>query len=125
MVVEFDLHLPFCFMVKMNTESVIVACKDSSKKYNVKVLQAISELDSKLLTYAVMEPVVEDDKVLCLLVEKGSFWGMGYLDQADTTSNIEQLKNTLVPYRDNNFIRNSLNNYVAEHPEKVLRFEKC
>lgn len=123
MIADFDLHLPFCFMVKANTELVIEPCKDSFKKYNRKVLKALSELDASLPTYLVMEPLIEEDKLLCLLVEKGSFWGMGYVDSASSKSDIEQLKNTLVPYRDNNFIRNSLNNYVAENPGKVVRFD--
>ena len=123
LIIEFDLHLPFCFMSKITVGAGFLECQDSTLEYNDKVSKALSALDLALPSYAVMEPVEEENKILCLLVEKGNFWGMGYLDASETNPNIEHLKNTLVPYRDNNFIRNSLNNYVTANPEKQLVFQ--
>ena len=122
LVTDYNLHLPFCFMVKTITNSSLAECNDTVKKYNTKVRKALEALDLQLPSYAVMENVEEEKKTLCLLVEKGIFWGMGYLDVQDSKDDLEQLKNVLQPYRDNNFIRNSLHHYALENPEKVLHF---
>jgi DNA polymerase-3 subunit epsilon len=55
-----------------------------------------------------------------MLVERGSFWGMGYIDAKQTPDNIYNLKEILDPYSDNDFIRNSIYSFAAINPGKKI-----
>jgi DNA polymerase III subunit epsilon len=60
---------------------------------------------------------------LCFLIEKGNFWGMGFIASDTNVKSLDILKETLQPFTDNDFIRNSIYNYVEVNPEKKLVFQ--
>ena len=74
----------------------------------------------QLPTFAVVDKGIKETEKLCLLIEKGSFWGMGYLPATMQVTNTADLKNLLVPYADNDTIRNSIYSFVALNPEKKI-----
>lgn len=111
---EFELNPYLCFL--NDDESSL---PEDPHDYNKKVNRAINALNEKLPTYAVVEDA-QNSKTLCLLIERGCFWGMGYVEEM--TSDLNSLKEMLEPYADNDFIRNSIYNYVEMHPEKIRKF---
>ena len=77
-------------------------------------------LEKQLPTFAVMDNGLKKEEKLCLLIEKGSFWGMGYLPASLQVSSCTDLKCLLIPYADNDTIRNSIYSFVQQNPEKKL-----
>lgn len=90
--------------------------------YNERVLRAVGKLNSALPTFAVRDAGRTDDEHSCLLVEKGKFYGMGYISQYFDVDNIEQLKNHLTPYPGNDYIRGIVSGYASRHPERKIAF---
>ena len=75
-------------------------------------------LEKQLPTFAVLDDGIKENEKLCLLVDKGSFWGMGYLPNGQRIQSADELKSLLDPYADNDTIRNSIYSFVEQYPEK-------
>jgi DNA polymerase-3 subunit epsilon len=88
--------------------------------YNGKVKKALAALEDQLPTFAMVDDGLSEEEKLCMLVERGSFWGMGYINAAVTLNDIYSLKELLNPYADNDFIRNSIYSFVEMNPEKKI-----
>lgn len=57
----------------------------------------------------------------CILMEEGVFYGMGYVP-VSVPKNVNTLKQYLVPYPDNDYLRGLVNRYAIQHPELVEYF---
>jgi DNA polymerase-3 subunit epsilon len=51
-------------------------------------------------------------------MEKGRFYGMGYLPGDVIAQNVDELKNYLTPYSENDYIRGLIYQYAARFPHK-------
>lgn len=122
MAEEFDLHLKLCHLDKSAIDNKDLEFIDTPVKYNKRVKKALSALELQLPTYAIVEDGLNNQEKLYLLVEKGSFWGMGYIPTGEEVKSIFDLKEKIQPYADNDFIRNSLHTFAAEHPDKKIVF---
>ncbi|MEJ7586120.1 MAG: hypothetical protein WKI04_01030 [Ferruginibacter sp.] len=118
MITEFGLHEKLCFIDKTPFTDNDYALLDSPPVYNEKIGKAIRALEENLPTFAVMDNGLKKEEKLCLLVERGSFWGMGYLPSSMQVTCCAELKNILVPYTDNDTIRNSIYSFVQQNPGK-------
>ena len=120
MIAEFELNEKLCFIDKTPFTASDKRTIDPPLIYNGKVKRAMEALDKQLPTFAVIDTGIKDKERLCLLVERGSFWGMGYLPpSAKVTSSLE-LKNHLNPYADNDYIRNSIYAFAEANPGKRI-----
>jgi DNA polymerase-3 subunit epsilon len=63
----------------MNAHSCACDGVETPVAYNKKVLAAIDELNEALPTFAIRDTGRTDDEHSCLLIEKGKFYGMGYI----------------------------------------------
>ena len=88
--------------------------------YNEKIKRAVAALEKQLPTFAVTDNGIKKDEQLCLLIERGSFWGMGYVPLSMQLTCCTDLKNLLVPYADNDTIRNSIYSFVVQNPGKRI-----
>lgn len=122
MLEEFGLNEKLCFLNKASFTVADKSSIESVKLYNKKVTKAITALNDQLPTFAVMDDGIKENEKLCLLIEKGSFWGMGYLPSSLQIVSSGDLKEFLQPYQDNDTIRNSIYSFVEAHPEKKLLF---
>jgi len=122
-VEEFGLNEKLCFIDKTPLTAAERKSIGSSVAYNKKVQSAIEALDKQLPTFAVVDEGLKDKERLCLLVERGSFWGMGYLPEAAMVTDPIELKNYLNPYADNDYIRNSIYAFAEANPEKRINLE--
>jgi len=118
MLEEFDLNEKLCFLNKTSFTEADKKLLEPVNVYNKKVTNAITALHNQLPTFAVMDDGIKQNEKLCLLIEKGSFWGMGYLPSSIKISFSEELKDILQPYQDNDTIRNSIYSFIEAHPEK-------
>lgn len=61
----------------------------------------------------------------CIGVEKGEFYGMGYLSKETDLTNWEDVKATLIRYPSNHYIMQLIESYKEKHPQKVKMEIEC
>ncbi|ANE52858.1 exonuclease domain-containing protein [Flavisolibacter tropicus] len=124
---EFDLCPKLCFMQTDNDDCQGMienhchgACekKEAPKAYNDRVLQAIASLTSRP-SYIVLDKGLNDEEVSCIMVVKGSFFGMGYLPKNFDTITEEAIAEYIKPYKENSYIRTLLNTYINNFPDQI------
>lgn len=97
---------------------------ESASSYNNRVYQAIDHLETMLPTFAVMDDRSDvADGRSCILIEKGRFYGMGYLPSDAVVYSCDELKGYLQAYPENDYIRGLVYQYVQKRPEKKLVFQ--
>ena len=118
MTEEFELNHKLCFLDKTPFADIDNELMDELAVYNHKVKRAVKALDEQLPTFAVVDNGIQENEKLCLLIERGSFWGMGYLPTSVSITSSDELKDYLNPYTDNDYIRNSIYSFVEANPDK-------
>ncbi|BAU55227.1 exonuclease domain-containing protein [Mucilaginibacter gotjawali] len=125
----FELCPKLCF-IQTNTEPCIgvnrekCACEgiEPPEAYNKRVNAAIDELNNALPTFAIRDAGRTDEEHSCLLIEKGKFYGMGFISHYFDVDNLQQLKNHLTPYPGNDYIKGMVANYATKFPERKVVF---
>ena len=129
LVTEFSLCPKLCFLQSANIECQFFvenkcngACerKESVEEYNARVLDCIKSLETELPTFALMDYGLKTHEQSCILIENGRFYGMGYLSLETKISEIDDLKNCLTPYVENDYIRGMIYQYAERFPEKKV-----
>lgn len=125
----FDLCPKLCFIQKNNdvcASSLGSSCAcegiEPADSYNKRVNNAIDQLKQALPTYAIRDEGRTGDEHSCILVEKGQFYGMGYISHYFEADNVQQLKNHLTPYPGNDYIKNIIATYASKYPERMVVF---
>lgn len=125
----FGLCPKLCFIQKNNAECngihkhACACCGGmSADEYNERVNLAIESLNEALPTFAIRDEGRTIDEHSCILIEKGRFYGMGYISHYFKTESLQQLKEHLTPYPGNDYIRNIVSGYAARFPERKLMF---
>jgi len=120
MVEEFNLDSRLCFIDKTPFTNSEVETLEPPGMYNLKIKKALAALSENLPTFVLVDEGIVEDEKLCLLVERGSFWGMGYLPKSFTITGSGELKNLLNPYTDNDYIRNNIYSFAEANPHKRI-----
>ena len=123
MAEQFELDKKLCYIDKSPISEKDIEFMEPPSHYNSRVKQALQELELQLPTFALVDDGLKEDEKLCLLIERGSFWGMGYIKSQPPPTDILSLKEILNPYADNDFIRNALYSFVAVNPEKKIMLQ--
>jgi len=97
---------------------------EAPAEYNKKVNTAIEELNGVLPTFAIRDAGRTDDEQSCILVEKGKFYGMGYVSHYFDADNLQQLKTYLTPYPGNDYIKGLVSGYATKFPERKVVFSQ-
>lgn len=129
LIKDFELCPKLCF-VQQNTGPCTsvnkgkCACEgfETPEEYNRKVTAAVNKLNEVLPTFAIRDAGRTSDEHSCLLVEKGKFYGMGYIDHCFNADNLQQLKTFLTPYPGNDYIKGLVAGYASKFPERKLVF---
>ncbi|MEQ1554066.1 MAG: exonuclease domain-containing protein [Ferruginibacter sp.] len=123
MMEEFELNEKLCFVNKEAITIKDLEYMEDPQFYNERVKNAIHTLQKQLPTFALLDDGINKNEKLCFLIEKGNFWGMGFIASDTNVKSLAILKEALQPFTDNDFIRNSIYNYVEENPHKKVIFE--
>ena len=124
---QFQLCPRLCFLqsdsikcVGIEENTCMGACeqKEFPQEYNVRVKECIDYLHKELPTFALIDDGLQHTEQSCILIEKGRFYGMGYLPGDVTAQNVDDLKNYLTPYSENDYIRGLIYQYAARFPHK-------
>ena len=87
--------------------------------YNGRVLEALESLKERP-SYIVFDKGLEEEQSSCIVVEKGSLVGMGYVPAGIDAGNMEAIKECLQPMKENAVIRQLLNRYLEQFSHKVV-----
>ncbi len=120
MVEEFELNAKLCFLDKTPFTQTDYEFLEPAVVYNGKIRRALEALNEQLPTFVVVDEGIKAEEKLCLLIERGSFWGMGYIPKKLKPQSSTELKNYLNPYADNDYIRNSIYSFAEANPHKKI-----
>jgi len=130
LIERFRLCPKLCFVqtdndpcIGMAANHCFGACeqREAPDSYNYRVEEAIHWLEDQLPTFAIVGAGNHAEEQSCILMEKGKFYGMGYIPNDVTISDREQLKMYLTRYPENEYIRGLIYQYAERPPyRKVL-----
>ena len=132
LVKEFNLCPKLCFIQRNNDQCLgfedqtcLGACeqRESIHEYNLRVLRSTSHLNNILPSFAIIDKGRTLSERSCILMEKGFFYGMGFIPVELEISAISQLKALLTVHPSNDYIKNIIKNHALKFPEKVITFD--
>jgi DNA polymerase-3 subunit epsilon len=122
---KFQIDKRFCnFAQKTTSDSIqyrLGEIVESSEEHNKKVNEAIYFLIESKETYAIIDKGKTKDEKSCVWVEKGHFYGMGYITNDNTIEEPLELKEHVTRYKSNPYIMKLINSYIEKYPYKVLK----
>lgn len=133
MIKDFDLCPRLCFIQSEQVKCASVTesncngeCenRDFAEEYNSRVLDCIQHLNSNLPTFALLDKGRVEEEQSCFLVERGRFYGMGYLPQDMPISDITTLKAHLTVYAENEYILSLIFKHAEEYPFKKVDLQE-
>ena len=98
------------------------ACEklETPSEYNCRVLDCFHYLENELPTFALIENGFTANEKSCILMEKGKFYGMGYLSASESFNALDDIKYRLTPYNENDYIRGLIYKYAEKYPYKKI-----
>lgn len=92
--------------------------EESPANYNNRVQEAIQHLHAVLPSFIMIDQGRTADEQSCIWIEKGKFYGMGYVSHHTDVNDFDLLKSALDPYPSNDYIVNLILSYAESNPEK-------
>lgn len=129
LVREFKLCPKLCFLqtsndacTGMQEKTCKGACEKKEKplKYNARVQAAVAHLLSEQPSFMIVDSGREATEQSCILMEKGKFYGMGYVPRDVPVSGSEMAKDWLTQYPENEFILNLLRQYAGTNASRLI-----
>jgi DNA polymerase III subunit epsilon len=128
---EFSLCPKLCFIQTDNEKCIGIieehchgACEktEATKDYNERILQAIASL-TKRPSYLVIDKGLSDNELSCIMVDQGSFFGMGYLPKNLENISRQTIQEYIKPYKENSYIRTLLLSHASNFPAQIKSLE--
>lgn len=128
---EFCLCPKLCFIQTDNEPCIGIAgehchgaCQkaEAAKPYNKRVLLAIASITNKS-SYLVLDKGISENEISCIMVDGGSFFGMGYLPKNIEYISKQTIQEYIHPYKENSYIRTLLLSHVSNFPGQVRVLE--
>lgn len=131
LVREFDLCPRLCFLQKGDGACQPIpdhtcrgAChkQEAPETYNLRVQAAIIHLQQQQPSFLIVDDGRDAAEKSCILMEKGRFYGMGYVpgDAAITAGNA--VKEWLTQYPENEYILNLIHSFAGSNTGRLLKF---
>jgi DNA polymerase-3 subunit epsilon len=109
LVREFELQPALCFLDQTGLKEY-----PDLSIYNQSVQNAVAWINEQKQSFLIR------DQAGCVLVEDGKFYGMGQLLDDTDLSLIDNIKNQLVAYPENEVMRSMIRNFAERFPHKVV-----
>jgi DNA polymerase-3 subunit epsilon len=125
LITQYRLCPRLCYIDKSPGLALVDEYNIPPEEYNLRVSNALEYLKCSLPTFAVVEDAVlpkKEDKQGIVLMEKGRFYGMGYVPTSLLAKHPDELKPHLTPYPENGYIRGLVYQYATKYPEKKMEF---
>lgn len=125
---KFDIDYRFCKYGKLE-ESVFFNTVDRTalpdiEGHNKKITEAVDHLIQSSATFAIVDKGRSSEERSCIWVEKGNFYGMGYLPQDAVITEAASLKNYIIPHKSTQYMTQLVSNFAVKYPSRVT-FVKC
>lgn len=123
LIEDFQLCAKLCYVDV--SPGATLADQLPSCEYNGRVKKAIDYLDSSLPSFAVVEDVAlpkKEEKQGIILMEKGRFYGMGYVPANVSFSHIDDYKKHVTQYPESEYIRGLVYQYASKYPQRRVEF---
>ncbi|MFV8353418.1 exonuclease domain-containing protein [Flavobacterium sp. XS2P14] len=125
---KFDIDNRFCKYGGMadgvfTTQENIISLPDVDL-HNDQIQVAIDFYLNSRISFAIIDKGRTTDERSCILVEKGQFYGMGYLDSDAIITVSNQIKEHIKPYKTNQYSTQLVLNSAKKYPGKVIIFNK-
>ena len=127
LVRQFDLCPKLCFIERGNEncsglldKSCRGACihEEPAAEYNKRLMLALESLQNILPSFIIRDRGRDSSEESFILIEKGRFYGMGYLDREMQIQDLETLKESLTAYPENDYMRGLVYSFAEKWPEK-------
>ena len=119
-VKEHELHPSLCFLDRTTISDDHFPEREI---YNEKVNNALQNMQAQQNTFLIMEPAAFSKENVCVLVEKGIFYGMGNIPDNMNFTDIDKVKKKMTQYPENEAIRSMVRSYAIKYPSKVYLME--
>ncbi|MDX6188675.1 exonuclease domain-containing protein [Flavobacterium sp. Fl-318] len=121
---QFKIDQRFCKYSKPE-EGVIFQNNDIEDSpdvalHNEQVDNAIDFLLNQRPSFAIIDKGRSTDERSCIWIEKGHFYGMGYIPSDASITEPSEVKNYVTPYKSNQYIMHLIFAYAEKHPNKIL-----
>lgn len=93
---------------------------EAPETYNFRAQKAIEELQQMLPSFALIDQGRSEDEKSCLWIEKGKFYGMGYISNSTDLADWSTLKSAITPYPSNDYVMNLILSYSNLNPQKTI-----
>ncbi len=90
------------------------------EEHNQKVTDAVASLEEHKVSFAVFDKGRTQDERSCIWVEKGHFYGMGYIPNEIGFQDISELKDYVAMQKSNHYLMQLINSFVEKNPKKVV-----
>jgi DNA polymerase-3 subunit epsilon len=124
---DFDLCPKLCGIQQSQTDCILLeektacSCKENATNYNIKVESFLLHLENYLPSYIIVDKGRTQLEKSCILVDKGVFYGMGYLAPHQIPITIDKAKEILKPYPSYLFIENLVSDFAFNNPDKLMQ----
>ena len=123
LIEEFALCPRLCYVD--TTAGATLAEQLTAFDYNERVKKAVEHLKSSLPSFAVVEEVAlpkKEEKQSIILMEKGRFYGMGYVPANVSCTHIDDFKKHVTQYPESEYIRGLVYQYATKYPHRKVEF---
>ncbi|MCW3108447.1 MAG: polymerase epsilon subunit [Segetibacter sp.] len=123
LIEQFQLCARLCYVDV--TSGPTLADELSAQEYNERISKAVEHLKNSLPSFAVVEEVAlpkKEDKQGVILMEKGRFYGMGYVPANVSFTHIDEYKKHVTQYPESEYIRGLVYQYATKNPHLKVEF---
>ncbi|MND91952.1 hypothetical protein D3C80_840950 [compost metagenome] len=124
---DYELCPKLCFLHK-NHESCSTDCKGACKgeetadTYNSRLDLALESINNYLPSFAIIDEGRTSMEKSCLLIHRGEFYGMGFIEEETNWNNLDLLKQSLTNYPSYDYVKNLIYQYTLTNPGKSIFF---
>jgi DNA polymerase-3 subunit epsilon len=120
---QFEIDQRFCkYGSVSNGEAPLQTNSDNlpdTDFHNDQIQAAIDFYVNGRPSFAIIDKGRTNDESSYIWVEKGHFYGMGYIDSDIVINELSQIKEHITPYKTNQYIMQLISSFVQKYPRKV------
>lgn len=90
------------------------------ESHNMLVQQAVAYLEMSRPTFVVLDKGRTPGEHSCIWMEKGHFYGMGYINDANQLSGLSDVREQLQRASGNHYMSQLILSYAAKYPSKII-----
>ncbi|WP_026903565.1 exonuclease domain-containing protein [Pedobacter glucosidilyticus] len=107
-----EIHAAICCDACLKQEDALT--------YNQRVAAALKTFADEFKSYLIIDEGRDEHEKCCILIEKGDFYGMGYLQSQEIVSELDDIKSKVTPYPSYNFIQKTVFDFAFKNPDKLI-----